>query len=103
MGLASYTFTPRWAAHLNIGRRADKLAGTTLNTYATALTWAVHERWQLHAEAFGRRHGPATLQAGVRYWALPNELAIDATAGRTNATADSRTWGLGVGWYGIKF
>ncbi|MEN9451779.1 MAG: hypothetical protein RLZZ369_838, partial [Pseudomonadota bacterium] len=22
---------------------------------------------------------------------------------RTNATSDSQTWGIGLGWYGLKF
>lgn len=103
MAMATYAMSPEWTLHLNLGRQRDKIEGTSGNTYAAALTWAPHARWLVFAEVLGENRAAASQGAGVRWWALPEQLAFEVTASRTNATADSRTWGVGLGWYGIKF
>lgn len=101
--MATYTVTSEWTLHLNAGRQRDKLTQQSRNTYAAALTWAPRPDWLLFAEVLGQNRAPASQGIGVRWWALPDQLAFDVTAGRANATPDGRTWGVGLGWYGIRF
>jgi hypothetical protein len=102
-GLASLPLNSQWTLHLNLGRERDRQEQRSTNTYGTALAWAPSERWLIFGELIGHRNAPATQAVGLRYWLLPEQLGIDATSARTNATEGSRTWGVGIGWYGIKF
>ncbi|HEX5356792.1 MAG TPA: hypothetical protein VFW93_11280 [Aquabacterium sp.] len=101
--LASLSLTSQWTLHLNLGREHDRTEHTSANTYAVALAWTPSDRWVLFGEMVGHHNIPATQAVGLRYWLLPEQLGLDVTASRTNATADSRAWGVGIGWYGIKF
>jgi hypothetical protein len=55
------------------------------------------------AELNGDNRSAATQSVGMRWWLLPETLGLDVTTSRTNATSDSQTWGIGLGWYGLKF
>jgi hypothetical protein len=101
--IASLALSPEWTMHLNVGRARNKIDQTSANTYGAALVWAPAERWMLFAEVNGDNRSPAAQSAGVRWWLLPEQLGLDLTASRVNATTASRSWGLGLGWYGIKF
>lgn len=102
-GVASLPLDAQWAMHLNVGRERNKLDHVSANHYGLALTWAPHERWLVFAEVVGHSNTPATQAAGVRWWLLQEQLGLDATTSRSNATSESRAWGIGLGWYGIKF
>jgi hypothetical protein len=103
LGIASYTLSPELTVHVNMGRARDRLAGVTATTYGTALVWTPHERWLVFGEVTGDNKTPAVQTIGLRWWMLPEQLGLDVTTSRTNATPDSAAWGLGLGWYGIKF
>lgn len=74
-----------------------------LTTHGVALVWNVTDRWMLYAEALGDTRHTVQKGAGLRYWLIPEVLGLDLTGMRTNSRADSRVWGVGFGWYGIKF
>lgn len=101
--LASLPLNEQWTLHLNLGRERNKLEQTSTNSHAAALVWTPDPRWQLFAEVLGHTSGPASQNMGLRWWLLPDKLGLDATAGRTNATPESRSWGIGIGWYGLSF
>jgi hypothetical protein len=103
MAIASYAISDAWTLHLNIGRERDKQAHALRTNYGTALVWTPHERWLVFGELTGHRNAAATQTVGLRWWLLQEQLGLDLTGSRTNATAASRTWGIGLGWYGIKF
>lgn len=101
--LASVPLDAQWTLHLNLGRERNKLDQVSTNNYGVALAWAPHERWLVFAEVVGHGNTPATQATGLRWWLLPEQLGLDATASRSNATPNGRAWGVGLGWYGIKF
>lgn len=101
--LASLPLNSAWTLHVNLGREFDRQEHTGSNTYAAALAWTPSDRWVLFGELVGHHNTPATQAIGVRYWLLPEQLGLDLTSSRSNATPDSRAWGIGLGWYGIKF
>lgn len=101
--LASLPLNAQWTLHLNLGREHDRREHASANTYAAALAWTPSERWLVFGEMVGHHNAPATQSAGLRYWLLPEQLGLDLTTSRTNATPDSQAWGIGLGWYGIKF
>jgi len=101
--LARLPLNAQWTLHLNLGRERNKLEQASTNSYAAALTWSPEARWLVFGEVLGHANSPACQAVGLRYWLLPDKLGLDATAGRSNATPDSRSWGIGIGWYGISF
>lgn len=103
LAIVSMPLGPSWTVHLNAGRQRDKLAGASSTTYGAALTWTPHERWLVFGELTGDNQSAATQTVGLRWWLLPETLGLDLTSSRTNATPDSRAWGIGLGWYGIRF
>lgn len=103
LGIASYVISPQWTLHLNVGHERDKQVHTSSTTYGSAVAWTPDDRWLVFGEITGHTDAPATQTLGLRWWLLPEQLGLDLTASRTNATAASRTWGIGLGWYGIKF
>ncbi|MBI2733275.1 MAG: hypothetical protein HYX44_08240 [Aquabacterium sp.] len=102
-GLASVPLDAQWTVHLNLGRERNKLDQLSANNYGVALAWVPQERWLVFAEVVGHSNTPATQAVGLRWWLLQDQLGLDATASRSNATPDGRAWGIGLGWYGIKF
>jgi hypothetical protein len=103
MAIASLPLDPQWTLHLNLGRQRNKLEQVSSNTYGAALVWTPHERWVVFGELNGDSKTPAHQSVGVRYWLLPDQLGLDVTGSRSNATPDSRCWGVGIGWYGLHF
>ena len=77
--------------------------GLKLTTYGVALAWTPHPRWMVFAEALGAVRQNTDLGAGFRYWVIPDVLGLDATATRTTTHSANTVWGLGFGWYGIRF
>ena len=88
---------------LNVGHTHLTDQQQRLTTHGVALMWNVSPRWMLYAEALGDTRHTVQKGAGVRYWLIPEVLGLDLTAMRTNSRADSRVWGVGFGWYGIRF
>lgn len=101
--IASLPLDAQWTLHLNLGRERNKLDQTSANNYGAALAWAPHERWLVFAEVVGHSNTPATQAVGLRWWLLPDQLGLDATTSRGNATPNGQAWGVGLGWYGLKF
>jgi hypothetical protein len=103
LAIASLPLDPQWTLHLNLGRQRNKLDQITSSTYGAALVWTPHERWVVFGELNGDNKTPASQAIGLRYWLLPDQLGLDVTGSRTNATPGSRSWGVGLGWYGLHF
>jgi hypothetical protein len=103
LGIASLPITPQWTLHLNLGRQRNMLEQVSATTYGAALVWTPHERWVVFGEIGGDNKTPARQSAGLRYWLLPDQLGLDLTGCRTNATRDGHAWGIGLGWYGLHF
>jgi len=103
LGIVSVPIDPQWTVHLNLGRERNKIDQRSTTTYGAALVWTPHERWALFAELNGDTKTSTRQSLGLRYWLVPEQLGLDATTSRTNATPDSRAWGLGLGWYGLHF
>lgn len=103
LGIATYPINDQWTAHVNLGHAYDKLAKEHAEVYGVAMAYTPHERFMVFVELNGDNKGPATQTAGLRYWVIQDSLGLDITTSRTNATPDSQTYGIGFGWYGLKF
>lgn len=103
LGIATYPINDQVTVHVNLGHAYDKLAKEHAEVYGAAITFSPHEKVVLFAELNGDNQSPATQSAGLRYWLIQDSLGLDITTSRTNATPDSQTWGIGFGWYGLKF
>jgi hypothetical protein len=103
LGIASLPINDEWTLHLNAGHQHSIESENGVVTYGAAMTWSPHPRWQLFGEINGERHSPTNQTVGMRWWLIPDQLGLDVTGSRTNATADSRAWGVGIGWYGLHF
>lgn len=101
--LATRQLNDEWTVHINVGRGHDKLKKHHDTPYGVALAWTPDDHWMVFGEITGLNHTSASQFAGVRYWILPETLGLDVTTGRTNATPESKTWGIGLGWYGLRF
>lgn len=88
---------------LNLGHTHLTDQGQKLTTHGVALMWNVSPRWMLYVEALGDTRHTVQKGVGLRHWLIPEVLGLDLTAMRTNSRADSRVWGIGFGWYGIRF
>ncbi len=103
LALASYPIDDRWTIHLNVGHAHPKLTSEKTITYGGAVVYAINDRTLAFAEWLGDSRTPATRAMGVRWWLLPDVLGLDLTTSQRNATPDSHTWGIGLGWYGLHF
>jgi hypothetical protein len=101
--LASRPLSEQWTLHLNLGRGHNKLERHHDTPYSVALAWAPSDRWLVFGELFGQNNESPHQAVGLRYWLLPDSWALDLTGGRVNAASGSRSWGIGLGWYGIRF
>ena len=88
---------------LNVGHTHLTDQQQTLTTHGLALMWNVSQRWMLYAEVLGDTRHTVQKGMGVRFWVIPEVLGLDLTGMRTDSRPDSRVWGVGFGWYGIKF
>ncbi len=103
LGIASLAINEQWALHINAGHQHDVDSKSNVMTYSVGLNWAPVPRWQAFAEVMGDHKHTATQSAGMRWWILPEQLGLDVTAARVNASANSRSWAIGLGWYGLHF
>lgn len=101
--VASHELDASWTVFVNMGHYHSQPDVPAATVAAVALTWAPDARWLVFAELLGQHQAPATQQVGMRWWLWPDKLGLDFTAGRANATRDSRSWGVGLGWYGLSF
>ncbi|MBH1986288.1 MAG: hypothetical protein I8H76_03060 [Burkholderiales bacterium] len=101
--LASMPLHEHWDLHLNAGHlhRTDQQGVDT--AYAAALVWRPHPRWQLGAEVLGNLQTSAQKSLSLRHWLIPETLGLDLTASRMGSRAETGSWGIGIGWYGIRF
>lgn len=103
LGIATYQFNHQWTTHINLGHTYDRLGKTHSAVYGVAATYGITERLMAFAEINGDDRTATTRSVGMRWWLLPDTLGLDITTSKTNASPDSRTWGVGLGWYGLKF
>lgn len=101
--LASWVPNDAWALHVNVGHAHRPLEGEDARQAAVALTWQPHPRWLVFAELIADQHDDVGRGAGVRWWLIPEVVGLDATVQKTHRR-DARTgWGIGFGWYGIRW
>ncbi len=94
-GIASFSFLEdRCVVHANLG---------LLRSDATRGTWGVGleqllvaPRWYGMIEAYGQRSEKPTLHTGLRFWAIPDRLQIDATVGRQRSSPEQRFFTVGM-------
>lgn len=101
--MASRPLSDQVTLLLNLGHTHLIGQGEKTTTHGVALVWAPHERWQLFAEALGEGQRRPDLGAGVRHWVIPEVLGLDLTVSRPPSRDGQTTWGVGFGWYGLKF
>lgn len=100
IAISSWNISETIAAHLNLGfahngveRRNERIANV-------GVSWAIHERVSVFAEALHQQHSPTSQATGLRFWLIPEKLGLDLTASRETGVRNSRTIGIGFGWYG---
>lgn len=103
LAIASHAWNDQWSTHLNLGHAHDRIGREDATVFGAALTYSPHERVILFAEINGDNHYTPTQAAGIRYWLIQDVLGLDATVSKANATPNSTTWGVGFGWYGLRF
>ena len=103
LAIASYPVDDRWTVHLNLGHARDKVQSESATAYGGALVYAMNDRAQAFAEWMGDSRTAATRAVGMRWWILPDTLGLDLTASQRNATPNCHAWGIGLGWYGLRF
>jgi len=101
--VASRALDANWTVFVNMGHYHSQPDVPAATVAALAVTWTPSARWLVFAELLGQHQAPAAQQVGVRWWLWPDKLGLDFTAGRANTTPDSRSWGVGLGWYGLSF
>lgn len=101
--LASWAPHADWAVHINVGHAHRPLDNRHARQGAVAVTWQPHPRWLAFAEIAGDQHDDVSRAAGVRWWLLPDVLGLDATVQKTHRSDAHTGWGLGLGWYGLKW
>ncbi|NBD21579.1 hypothetical protein GTZ97_12980 [Aquabacterium fontiphilum] len=101
--LASWVPNDTWAVHVNLGHAHRPLESENARQAAVAVTWQPHPRWLVFGEMIADQHDDVGRAAGVRWWLVPEVLGVDATVQKTHRS-DARTgWGIGLGWYGIRW
>ena len=90
-------------ALLNLGHTHQLESSRPLTTHGLGLLWTPNERWNLFVEALGEGRERPVLGMGARWWPWPGTLGLDATLTRPTTPGARTIWGLGLGWYGIKF
>ena len=91
------------ALHLNAGFVSNREAET--GTHKNRLSWGIaaeHEatdRWTFVGEVFGQRYIPATVQVGLRFWALPKYMQLTSSLGALRGKGGDGRWVS----FGVRF
>ena len=101
--LASWVPNDTWAVHVNAGHAHRPLAGENARQAAVAVTWQPDPRWLLFAEVTADQHEDVGRAAGVRWWLIPDTLGLDATVQKAHRSGTGTGWGVGLGWYGLRW
>lgn len=101
--LASWIPNDTWAVHVNAGHAHRPLAGENARQAAVAVTWQPDPRWLLFAEVTADQHEDVGRAAGVRWWLIPDTLGLDATVQKAHRSGTGTGWGVGLGWYGLRW
>lgn len=99
--LASWQIREGLDLHANLGGLRDRVEKKNLRLANLALSWEAHPRLMWFAELQNQQTAGTTQATGLRFWAIPDKLGINFTASRVAGVADSRTYTVGFGWYGI--
>lgn len=78
--------------HFNLGVTRDNVDKTTLGNWGAGAEIGVTERVFGIAEVYGLTEGKPAYQFGVRYWAIPKYLQVDATGGLQRASPANLRW-----------
>ena len=98
-GIASLSLADdRVVVHANLGAQRDRQLNLTRGTWGLgAEILLVAPRFYGILETYGQRLEKPTLHGGLRVWAVPNRMQVDATVGRQHASpADRRFATVGV-------
>lgn len=82
--------------HLNAGFVSDREAEAS--TRKNRLSWAIAaehdatDRWTFVGEVFGQRDVPATVQVGLRFWALPKYMQLTTSLGAQRSEGRDGRW-----------
>lgn len=99
--LASWSIMDGLNLHANLGSKRDRVEQHNARLANLALTWDIHERIMLFAEAQNEQRAGTTQATGLRLWAVPEKFGIDFTAARVAGVKDSTNFSIGFGWYGL--
>jgi hypothetical protein len=106
LALASAEWDETWAVHANLGLVRDRQARETATVLSAAIVWNAFEQLTVFAETSHNNKretlGGAAYRAGLRGWLVPERFGVDFTAGRVRGSTSGTTWGMGLGWYGIR-
>lgn len=103
IGIVSWPIDAQWTVHLNAGHQHDIDTQAGVNPVSVAVHWQPHPRWSAFMEAVADTRSTPAQSVGMRWWLLPETLGLDLTASRSNATDRSSVFGIGLGWYGLRF
>ena len=91
------------ALHANLGAVHDREAEAGMRrnrlTWAMAVEHEANTRWTLVAEVFGQRGVPETVQAGLRWWAVPKYVQLTTSLGVQRGEGREGRWVS----FGIRF
>jgi hypothetical protein len=99
--LASWDIGAGFAAHANLGSARNRVDHSSARLAKLALTYTPHERVLLFTESQGTQRGGINQAVGMRLWAIPEKLGIDFTASHTAGVRNTKSLGIGFGWYGF--
>jgi len=97
---ASYFYVPvslaladeRLVVHANLGHTRER------ENRRNSLTWGLGSEWQssarlfVIAESYGQDRGNPFVQAGLRYWLVPERIQVDATWGSQVGRIHEQRW-----------
>lgn len=78
--------------HFNGGATRENGDHTTIGNWGVGAEIRVTDRIFGIAEGYGVSEQKPAYQAGIRYWAIPGNVQIDATYGWQHASPDNLTW-----------
>ncbi|MFZ4759390.1 MAG: hypothetical protein ACOYLX_14615 [Burkholderiaceae bacterium] len=91
---ASFAFSgERLVVHANVGAtRGNEGSGDVRGTWGIGAEYVVVPRALVIAETYGVRGEPVQMQVGLRLWAVPNRVQVDATFGNQGGTDGVGRW-----------
>ena len=87
----------RVVAHVNVGAQHERDAGRNSWTWGAGAEMSLASNLYLIAESYGDDRTRPFVQAGLRWWIVPNRFQVDATLGaQSGSIHDSRWFSIGL-------